>query len=992
MKSKQRRSRCSLSVAFDLCVQNVTHRVVIFVLIFLLSFIATITPITLSIAQNQIPRESVADALLQQGIDRYQQELFAKAATIWQEAYVQFQEQDDRLGEALTQNYLSLAYQHLDQWSEAEIAINISLNILKELSSLDSEPNYLEVYGKALNTQGEFYWSKSNFPEALKSWQASETFYASAGNLNGVVLTQMNQALSLQTLGLHRQASQAFILDRQAEEILKKTYRALQQNELEIDRSVQASAFLSLGNNLRKLGFLVDQTAQNSSAVSQLPQAFRGEAEIRASVPFFLDHSNPLETAADEAQVPSALKVLQKGLRMAQNTNLEGALWLELGNTQSTIAESMLATLQDDLQYCQESCTQAALNSYQRASARTTSPLLQLQAQVNQVYLLIQSQQFSALPNLFPTIWQLIEQLAPTPSRQTLYAQLNFAHSLACLHQLTQNDSSCLSRVRREKQEIKLVSISLQDLPTWETIAQLITTTASQAQMLEDPVTIAYALGELGKLYELDGRLEDSRILTIQALQELESRTATIAVSDALYRWQWQLGRILGKQGQWDNAVDAYCSTVQTLRGIRGDLLTIDSDLQFSFEDQIEPVYYQLINLLVKTDKTCDPTLDSLTQITAMIQELQRAELENFLRCQAPNLISIDQIPVTPSAIIYPIVLDDRIELITQLFPDHSRSTAQYSHHRVDLKTNEDGVNEFQIVLNQLRIRLSDPTISKNLILTLAEQLYTWLIDPIKTELPPDGTLVFVLNSTLQNIPFSVLYDGDHYLLEKYSIVVTPGSQLPNPVPFQGQTANALMAGISKEAPSFQMAQLPPLQSIDRELKEVQGVMEGNLLENENFTIQALAKQVNIHPRTIVHLATHGQFSSNPNQTFIYAWDQSISAQSLGHILQQPTQNHAQPIELLVLSACETAKDDRRAALGIAGTALRSEIHSVIASLWQVNDGSTAQLMEQFYRVLTQGKISKAEALRQAQLALMKTYRYNSPHFWSPFILVGNWL
>ena len=100
-------------------------------------------------------------------------------------------------------------------------------------------------------------------------------------------------------------------------------------------------------------------------------------------------------------------------------------------------------------------------------------------------------------------------------------------------------------------------------------------------------------------------------------------------------------------------------------------------------------------------------------------------------------------------------------------------------------------------------------------------------------------------------------------------------------------------------------------------------------------------------------------------------------------------------IDLLVLSACETATGDKRAALGLAGVAVRAGARSTLASLWQVNDESTAALMGQFYRELIENpEIAKAEALRRAQLKIWKTTNkdWQVPSFWASYVLVGNWL
>jgi CHAT domain-containing protein len=139
---------------------------------------------------------------------------------------------------------------------------------------------------------------------------------------------------------------------------------------------------------------------------------------------------------------------------------------------------------------------------------------------------------------------------------------------------------------------------------------------------------------------------------------------------------------------------------------------------------------------------------------------------------------------------------------------------------------------------------------------------------------------------------------------------------------------------------------------------------------------------------SLAHLATYGRFGSDPRQTFIVtASGTAIDLDSLRSILKQ----HLSEIDLLVLSACETATGDRRAALGLAGTAIRSGAGSTLASMWSVDDRATAKLMQNFYGSLTQPDgVSKAHALRVAQRATRQ--QYSHPYYWAPFVLVGNWL
>jgi CHAT domain-containing protein len=168
-------------------------------------------------------------------------------------------------------------------------------------------------------------------------------------------------------------------------------------------------------------------------------------------------------------------------------------------------------------------------------------------------------------------------------------------------------------------------------------------------------------------------------------------------------------------------------------------------------------------------------------------------------------------------------------------------------------------------------------------------------------------------------------------------------------------------------------------------------MVSGKTLLNQDFTSPSLQSQINAASFPIVHLATHGQFSSNADETFILTWDDRIKVKEFENLLRSSDQNKPGTLELLVLSACQTAAGDSRAALGLAGVAVRSGARSTIATLWLVNDAATGSLMAEFYRELAQSGVSKAEALRRAQLTLLKG-RYKNPYFWAPFVLVGNWL
>ena len=144
-------------------------------------------------------------------------------------------------------------------------------------------------------------------------------------------------------------------------------------------------------------------------------------------------------------------------------------------------------------------------------------------------------------------------------------------------------------------------------------------------------------------------------------------------------------------------------------------------------------------------------------------------------------------------------------------------------------------------------------------------------------------------------------------------------------------------------------------------------------------------------PSTRHHLATHAQFGKNVDDSFLLTWEGTIGLKDLDRVLQPSQLGLAEPIDLLVMSACQTAQGNNRAILGLAGFALRSGARSTLASLWSVDDQATANLMINFYRSLSAPLTSKAGALRQAQINLLNNPAYAHPYFWAPFVLVGNW-
>jgi len=784
--------------------------------------------------------------------------------------------------------------------------------IQTSLSLLDTVPEANpRVRAQVFNAQGRLQLATGNAEAALATWEQAETLYQQAGDLVGEIGSQINQTEAMQSLGLYRRT--------------KQLYQRLEQTLFELEDSPVKVAGL-----------------QNFGAV--------------------LRQGGNLEQSQD---------ILSQGLALTQVLGLpqqESKILLSLANTEQTLAQRAKVFENSS----GEDYIQAALTHYQQAAMKATIPLTRIQAQLNQLSLLIETASLSPEPELLSSISAGLSILPA--SRASVYAQVNFAESL-----------------------LKMSEIMAQQQRTNDNVA-ILKTAIQQAQELEDKRAISYSLGTLGKLYETNQDWTNAKTVTEKALLIAQQ----INAPDIAYQWQWQMGRLLQAQTQESSqnilinpdAIAYYDKAVKTLNNLRGDLVALNPEIQFSFRETVEPVYRQFVDLLLRSPT---PSKEHLIQARNIMEALQLAELDNFFRdaCATPAAVNIDNVD-PQAAIVYPIILSNRLDIILKL-PGQD-NLRHYAHQ---------GVSETQVdqAVEKLRQDLTKRSTSISQIKQDAAQLYDWLIRPFEADLSKTNsdnstvkTLVFVLDGSLRNIPPSTLYDGENYLIERYAVALTPGLQLLEPKPLKRENFQGLIAGTTN-APSFESEGFSPLDNVAEELAGIQEQISLNqLLENQEFEQENIRNQINQEPFNLVHIATHGKFSSNPQKTFILDWSGRINVQDLDNLLRTNEPNRSTAIELLVLSACETATGDKRAALGLAGIAVRAGARSTLATLWQVNDASTAEFMQRFYEQLKAPQRSKAEALRQTQIAFLREYPddpdkdYLRPYHWAPFILIGNWL
>ncbi|MDZ7959785.1 MAG: CHAT domain-containing protein [Aulosira sp. DedQUE10] len=846
----------------------------------------------------QVPGLSIE----QQARSSYTKGQFTEAVQLFQQAAQGYQAAKDPIHQALSLSNLSLCYQQLGRWDDANRAITESVEVLNTIK--ETKPEKSLALAQALDIQGGLQLARGQSEAALKSWEGAISLYTQLNKPNKVLISQTNQAQAFQNLGIYKKAI------------------SLLETSLKLPQ-VSTTNTQQLKSLLEK----VAATPETATALRTLGESLRVVGNF-----------------------PQAKLILERSLAIANQLKLPDIITLNqlsLGN---------LARAQISLNKASKNPIdpQTAINFYQQA-AKSTTPDLKVQAQVNQLSLLVETNQLDAAKALLP---QLQQQIAVLPaSRSAIASRVNLAQTM----------------IQMQKQPASDIS--------WEEIAKLLAIAVQQANNLGDVRIQSDALGSLGNVYEHTQQWAQAEKLTQQAVQLGQQ----INAGDIAYRWQWQLGRVMKEQGKTESAIAAYKEAVGTIKSLRADLAAANPDVQFSFREAVEPIHRQLVGLLVESNQK-----DNLKTARDVIEGLQLVELDNFFReaCLNGNLAQVDQVD-RKAAVIYPIILENQLAIIASLPNSQTKADTKDSRNFRYYKT-PISREEIERLASRLQRGLNQPT-GLGLTLPQLQKMYDLVLRPEAADLAASQveTLVFVLDGVLRNIPMAALHDGQQFLVEKYSIALTPGLQLLAPRSLKKERLGALVGGLSESRSGF--SSLP---NVQKEVETIKSELPSQILFNQKFTNSAIQDKIATVSFPIVHLATHGQFSSQADETFILTWDGKIKVNELSGVLKTGEVSRNNSLELLVLSACETAAGDNRSALGLAGVAVRSGARSTLATLWRVDDEATALLMSHFYDQLVKANqtgISKAEALRLAQLTILKNPDYQSPYYWGAYVLLGNW-
>jgi CHAT domain-containing protein/lipopolysaccharide biosynthesis regulator YciM len=875
------------------------------------------TALDLNLDSTDRDRDHSSDGVEEPGVHFYHQGNYSAAIDSWETA-LQSPELSSFSQISLLTN-LAQAYVIQGAWDKAEEAIDRGLNLLDTGSFNVDFHSRERVHAQLLTAQSYLLTEQGKLHQALRLSQQASDLYQTQNDRSGVIQTQLNQAQILTRQGNFHPALN----------VLTRLQNL--QNQGTDHNTLTAAIDLELGTVHRLLG--------NYTAA---------ETALERSVTHF-SQTTPRHHAAALLALGDNDRDQFVPLNRQFNTNLEPFAPAPPGSRGdiNTRAREIIADF--------NRFSHQALTHYRQVQAIAPTPALHLQALTQELLMTIDLTQARATTRAVPD-WSVVEtlreqlqsQLDQLPNSSTrLYARLNVVDSILKL------------------QAENATPLSLPDLE------ELLTQTLAEARTLGDQRAEIQVLGKLGNLSERQQQWPTAQHFTVEALKLAQAN----GYSDLDYRLSWQLGRIQAAQGHTEAAIVAYNNAIKTLNPLQRNLTSASSEVRFAFRDAIDPIYRELVSLLLSQNTPATPRPENVIQARNLIESLQLSELVNFFQadCDVSNLAQIDHLD-PHSAIIYPIILRDRLEVIVSL----PGQPLQHYGSALSKARITQGISLIQR-------ELTNPFSQRYL--PLAQRLYNDIIRPIETALETHAiqNLVFVLDGPLRNLPMSILHDGEQFLVEKYGIGITPGLQLFDPEPLQQQTLTALVGGLTEARQGF--SELPYVQA---EVERIARSMPSDVLLDEQFVETNLTDQLSSRSFPVVHLATHGEFGSTPEDTYILTWDDRVGVNEFSQLLQDRTGNN--PIELLILSACRTATGDDRAALGLAGVAVRSGARSTLASLWYISDQSTSLLMGKFYELLSQQNMTKAEALRQAQLHLMRDPQYANPYYWAPFVLVGNWL
>ncbi|MEM9274653.1 MAG: tetratricopeptide repeat protein [Cyanobacteria bacterium P01_F01_bin.143] len=889
---------------------------------------------SLTISQEIGDRQGEADSLMNLGNAYSNLGQYQKVVKYYQQSLALFQEIGNRNGEANSLMNLGNAYSNLGQYQKAIEYYQQSLALFQEIGNRNGEGLSLMNFGVAYRKLGQYQ-------KAIEYYQQSLTIFQEIGDRNGKAKSLGNLAIAYDSLGQYPKA-------------IEYSQKSLAISQEVGDHNSEARSIINLGTAYFNLGHFTKAIEYYQKSLAIFQEIGDRQGEVYSII-------NLGSVYREKGKYLKAIEFYQQSLALSQeigDRSAEGFSLMDLG-----IVYDILGSYSKAIEYYQQSLALFQEIGNPNGEANSLQNLGIVYDNLGEYTKAIEYYQQSLA---------IFQEISDREGEGTNLSNLGESYELQQKPELAIVFYKQSIIIREEiRQDIRVLDRELQESYT-ETVAG---TYRSLADLL----------------LSQDRIYEAQQVLELLKIQEIQDFTRNPSVRGELPKVVLlpQEAEIIKNYSQLilfaadiDQCEKDKCSQLSALRDQR---------------DILKRQYNQDVLALETTIREWDAKDDSLLLPTSFNQTADRI------------IKASDKYNTEPgTVVIYPLVLKDKLWLLWA-------AQGKVLGKREITNVGRQQLN--QEVLN-LRLLLQDPNSDIAELQKTSQQLYNWLIKPIEGELEAGNIkhLSFSLDRGFRYIPMAVLHDGEKYLIEKYTVTTFISAEFTDTVdrlPDKQEETPIIGVGASEFSGYDPLPHvLTEIDSIVREdnSQDKQGIYPGTKFVNKTFNFDNLRD--NLAGRKLLHIATHGEFvPGNQYDSFLVLGDgEKLSIPDI-----QVLDDYLDDVHLVVLSACETAVgesflSDPKQEEGIEINALsfyflHGGAKTVMASLWRVDDASTSQLMQRFYCTLANNpSITKAQALKQAQESLLnntpldceqstsENADFSHPHYWAPFILIGNGL
>lgn len=960
--------------------------------------LGTATSMALEITSPVIARaqsqdlDGQADRLFNEGIELYQADNWQQALTKWQRALELYRQAGNNIRELNTLNRIGGVYQNLEDYSNALQYYEESLSIARLRNDHEIEAHILNNIAVIYQLQGNYlktlqYQQKAKVSQLLQ--QGIEQFRQSFHPDNTGQNISDDLKVSIQTLldCLH---------------LIKGNREVPDENAIS---EHEATQLLSVAYYLSRAGYNLEDYGEYESSLNALQESL--------NIYQFLE----LLSIDD-------IRISQLEENEISILNFIGWVYYSLGQydsalsfNQQSIERAKRIGQSYEIQLADIGLTYQATQNYEEALRYANQALTMAKETGNTE---IEAFALSDLGNLY-------------------YDQNDFSRAV----QLYEESIRIAPRKSHRWTVVTVNDLgkAYQGVQDYNRAAKYYLRALTTARSLGFRAVEAQALSNLGNLMEEQNQIELATVFykrSVNIIEEVrqdslglsrEQRQSYAETVETTYR---ALADVLLKQGRILEAQRTLeLLKVEEIREFTRATYTTNG-IQYDPLEQTVVDSHGSIIVLGEKISACDPNCDQeLYDQQIALEENYVETVDNFeeiirqsraddnIFYDPENLSSeaLDLVNAQPGTVlIYPIVLEDRLWLLWT-------STGGVVGSVEVTTTNQ---TELSHTVQQFRELINEPdSVSYVEFKKVSQKLYDWLITPLENELETHNIqqLIFAQDRVTRYMPMAALYDGEQYLIERYTVSTVLSAALTDTNERLGDvnTSYTLGLGVSQAFPPY-----GALPNVSKELDAVVktddadqlGIYPGQVFLNDAFTPEVLKQ--NVRRSRILHIATHAEFvPGTKDASFILLGNgERLEIKELESLKTQFSNLH-----LVILSACQTALGgeslDGTEIAGVSSYFLgKNKAEAVLATLWKVDDAGTSLLMQRFYEFMASGELTKAEALKHAQLSLLNdeanlTERFDKlgikrgglvnadtsdtesvglshPYYWAPFILIGN--